>query len=120
VGKRDLSPLECLKDKSCGRVLLSDVDLWHYALNYWCLPASVAAERAFDANLKARGLCYYQMKPLSDRARHEIIEHSWERMFDLRWTNRAVTRKRAEKSIQAVLWELWLDDVIKVTEFTAR
>jgi hypothetical protein len=120
VGKRDLSPLECLKDKSCGRVLLSDVDLWHYALNYWCLPASVAAERAFDANLKARGLCYYQMKPLSDRARHEIIEHSWERMFDLRWTNRAVTRKRAEESIQAVLWELWLDDVMEVTEFTAR
>jgi hypothetical protein len=103
-----------------ARVLLSDFDLWHYALNYWYLPASVADERAFDANLKARGLCYYQMKPLPDRAAHEIIEHSWERMFDLRWTNRAVTRNRAEKSIQAVLWELWLDDVMEVTEFTAR
>jgi hypothetical protein len=103
-----------------ARVLLSDFDLWHYALNYWYLPGSLAEERAFDANLKARGLCDYQMKPLPDRAAHEIIEHSWERMFDLRWTNRAVTRKRAEKSIQAVLWGLWLDDVIKVTEFTAR
>jgi hypothetical protein len=53
------------------------------------------------------------MKPLPDRGAHEIIERSWERMFDPRWTNRAVTRKRAEKIIQAVLWELWLDDVME-------
>jgi len=105
---------------SSERVLLSDFDLWHYALNYWYLPSSVGEGRAFDAELKRQALCYYRMKPLPDRRAHNAIERSWERMFDLGWTNRALTAKKGEKRIQGVLWELRLDDVRQVRKFIAR
>ncbi len=48
------------------------------------------------------------------------LEQSWERIFDLSWNNPDFTYAQVEKSIQAVLWELYLDDVIAVEHFRAR
>jgi len=103
-----------------GRVLLSDFELWHYALNYWYLPTSVRDGREFDRKLKTAGLCYYRTKPLPNIEHRVQIERSWERIFDLRWENRAFTAKREDKTIQGVVWEIRRDDVRDVVEFIAR
>jgi hypothetical protein len=85
------------------RILRSDFDLWHYALNGWYLPKSLADERGFEAH--------------PDRRR---IAPSWRRMFDLEWRNRRYTAARAAKSIQGVTWELRPQDVRRSTSFVAR
>lgn len=86
-----------------GRLLQSDFDLWHYALNGWYLPASLADERRFDAS--------------PDRRR---IPASWQRIFDLRWNNPRYAVARAERSIQAVSWELRPQDLRRAVCFVAR
>ena len=83
-----------------ARLLPSDFELWHYALNGWYLPASLDDERAFDAS--------------PEPAR---VASSWQRIFDLAWSNRRYAAPRPEKSIQAVLWELRPDDLRAVTTF---
>ena len=85
------------------RVLCSDFQLWHYALNGWYLPESLADERDFAAH--------------PDRGR---IATSWRRMFDLEWRNRRYAPVLAEKSIQGVTWELRPQDVRRSTSFVAR
>lgn len=85
------------------RLLASDFELWHYALNGWYLPSSLRDERAFDAR--------------PDRRR---IEPSWQRMFDLDWNNRRYQGARAERSIQGVIWEIRPDDVVESASFVAR
>ncbi len=86
-----------------ARVLRSDFDLWHYVLNGWYLPGSLADERAYDER--------------PDRRR---IAPSWSRIFDLEWYHRQYTAARGYKSIQGVVWELRPDDVRGATLFTAR
>ncbi len=91
------------KELDGERILRSDFDLWHYALNGWYLPKSLADEREFEAH--------------PDRRR---IAPSWRRMFDLEWRNRRYTAARAAKSIQGVTWELRPQDVRRSTSFVAR
>ncbi len=93
--------LELELDES--RLLRSDFELWHYVLNGWYLPGSLADELEFDAR--------------PDRRR---IEPSWQRIFDLEWRDRRYTGTRSEKSIQGVTWELRPGDVRSATCFVAR
>lgn len=85
------------------RVLYSDFDLWHYALNGWYLPESLADEVEFEAR--------------PDRRR---ITPSWRRMFNLEWRDRRYVAALAEKSIQGVTWELRPQDVRRSASFVAR
>lgn len=85
------------------RVLRSDFELWHYVLNGWYLPSSLADERRFDER--------------PDRRR---IAPSWQRVFKLDWRNRRYTAATGARSIQCVIWELRPDDVRDATLFTAR
>lgn len=85
-----------------SRLLPSDFELWHYALNGWYLPASLGDERAFDA------------RPDPSR-----VAPSWQRAFDLGWSNRRYAVPTAQKSIQAVLWELHPADLRAFTPFRA-
>lgn len=100
------------------RVLLSDFDLWHYVLNYWYLPRSLAEGDRFEAELAERGLSFYASKPLPDINYHRQIVESWQRIFDLDWHEEEITAR--PKSIQATLWELRLDDVRAIRTFKAR
>lgn len=100
------------------QVLLSDFDLWHYVLNYWYLPKSLAEGELLEAELEDHGLSFYESKPLPDINYHRQIVESWQRIFDLDWYAEGITDER--KSIQATLWELRLDNVRDVREFKAR
>jgi len=119
------------KGESCVRiefevsdrlVLLSDFDLWHYVLNYWYLPRSLQDAADFDAELSRRGLSCYETKPLPDRTCHRMVAASWNRIFDLNWADKArkIAQPRADKCIQATLWELTRDQVTRVRFFQAR
>ena len=107
------------------RVLLSDFDLWHYVLNYWHLPTTEKDGKAFEKKLARAGLSFYgrnHQHPLPHVRYRQEIERSWERIFDTDWADRehAIASPPKKKSIQATLWELVLDDVVEVRQFTAR
>ena len=89
-------------------------------LNYWYLPSSVKDGDEFEAELKRRGLSFYDSKPLPDKHYHRIIQESWNRIFDLDWTAPGITSPSKEKSIQATLWELSLNNVTRYDQFKAR
>jgi hypothetical protein len=48
------------------------------------------------------------------------IEKSWERIFDPSFNDSYWGGDWSMRSIQATLWQVSLDEVIKVTKFTAR
>jgi hypothetical protein len=102
------------------RVLLSDFELWHYVLNNWYIPCSEADAQQFEAECDAC-TSSAQQSALSDcRHLQQQITASWGRIFDIEWEEEYCTYKRAEKSIQATLWELRLEDVRNIKEFTAK
>jgi len=101
-------------------VLLSDFELWHYVLNYWYLPSSHADGDAFEAELEDQGLSFYKSKPVLDSRYHRRIVQSWERIFDLDWQAKGIAWPRSKKAVQATIWELPLDSVTSVTEFSGR
>ncbi len=107
-------------EQSDKGVLLSDFDLWHYVLNYWYLPRTVADGEAFEAELSEHNLSFFKMKPLPVRAYHQRIEDSWNRIFDLDWGEEKISEPYAKKQIQATFWKLHFDQIKDVQVFTAR
>ncbi|HEY0606752.1 MAG TPA: DUF3841 domain-containing protein [Herpetosiphonaceae bacterium] len=101
-----------------AQVLLSDFELWHHVLNYWYLPASKADDEAFAAELEQLGLP--ETKRKLNPAYDERIRRSWRRIFDLDWSDEYIARSRAQKSIQAVFWELHIEQVQHVQHFVAK
>jgi hypothetical protein len=105
------------------RILLSDFQAWHAALNYAYLALNEAEDDAFEAELAQRGLLYQSGELVSDPIYHARILKSWERIFDVDqvdpdgwWTSPTLE----EKDIQGTFWSLSLDQVRKVTPFIGR
>ena len=107
------------------RVLLSDFELWHYVLNLWYLPRTEKDGEAFEKKLARAGPsllgCNHQ-EPLPHATLGREMERSWERIFDLSWSDPGnnIVHPAKDRSIQGTMWELLLDDVVESTEFTAR
>ncbi|MCP3925850.1 MAG: DUF3841 domain-containing protein, partial [Desulfobacterales bacterium] len=78
---------ECLRDD----VLLSDYDLWHYALNYWYLAETETNSESFEAELEKHGLSFCRERPLPNAKLHDKIKKSWEKIFDIDWFSSYVT-----------------------------
>jgi len=100
-------------------VLTSDFELWHYVLNYWYLPSSMEEGDNFKNELKNKGLSIYKQKPLPEPYHTKVVQ-SWQKIFDLDWFAKGIADKREDKLMQAVFWELKLEQVKKVKEFIAR
>ena len=107
-------------EQSDKGVLLSDFELWHYVINYWYLPQTVADGEVFEAELSEHNLSFFETKPLPVRAYHQRIEDSWDRIFDLDWAEEEIARPFDKKSIQATFWKLNFDQIRDVQSFTAR
>lgn len=103
-----------------GLAVLSDFQLWHYVLSYWYLPETEEEGDRFEAELKERGLSFFVTKPLTHPDYHQRIVHSWERIFDLDWSEDGLAIPRSRKSIQATVWELTVDQVKNEKHFKAR
>lgn len=94
-------------------------------LNCWYLPETERAGEAFEKKLARAGLSFYKCQhdsPLPHAQYRREIEKSWERIFDISWVDRgrSIASPPRKKSIQVNLWELFLEDIVQVTEFTAR
>lgn len=103
--------------------LLSDFDLWHFALNYWYIGESEEDYDAFDAEVTSRGFDSCVQRPLPDAGLNARIKASWSRVFDLDRADPfygSDRQRRADKCVQATLWRIELDAVTEATEFTAR
>lgn len=77
--------------------LLSDFDLWHSVLNEQYIPANADFSQAED-----------------DPVSPDEIRASWSRIFD------ADRLSSASASIQAVLWQIKTDQIVKVEHFIAK
>ncbi len=97
-------------EMAMAQVLLSDFELWHYVLNNWYLPGSLADGELFERNRKKKRSSEQQ----------SMIEKSWQRIFDLNFAAADIAVPLAEKSLQATFWELKLENVIDVQTFLAR
>ena len=100
-------------------VLLSDFSLWHYVLNNWYLPETMADGEAFEAELSAHEPfpCAMGVLPGAYRRR---VEDSWNRIFDLDWAAEDISDPYPRKQIQATFWELRVDQIRDVKIFTGR
>jgi hypothetical protein len=103
-----------------NEALLSDFELWHYVLNYWYLPESIADGEKFEAELESSGLSFFKAKPLPDSRYHQNIVRSWNKIFDLDWGEQDLASPRNQKSIQATIWQLKLDQVRSYKHFKSR
>lgn len=119
------------------RVLVSDYMLWHVPLNNGYLSATEAEDEAFDEEEERRlgtKFARYQMPPgkwmdpdsgyPTDLA--ERVLYSWERIFPDRWHEfvdpgwNGPCRCGDYNDRQAVVEELYPEDVVKVEPFVTR
>lgn len=118
------------------RVLCSDFEAWHFVLNQEYLPTDPDDYRAFEAEWEAwhtwmTQVGLYKGHPAVrnsfQREHKERIESSWERVFDLEMMNAMFNSGDSDfgtageaQWVQAVFTHFTLDEVVRVTEFTAR
>jgi len=98
-----------------NQVLLSDFELWHYVLNYWYLPRSERDAANFDSRYESLR-CSWATPPRNQRI-NATIQSSWDRIFDLDWSDEYVALPKSKKSIQATFWRLDLSQVTSADYF---
>ena len=101
-------------------VLLSDFDLWHFALNYYYLPENEADDDAFERLLSDHNLTSEHLASTKRAPYHQRIQASWECIFDLTWEEEYCAHPYSEKSIQATFWKLHMHQIRDVKVFTSR
>jgi len=107
-------------EKKISEVLLSDFILWHWPLSYKSYIAKNNIDRIrFKLKLNNLSLSNVSFKNLPKNIKAEI-EESWNKIFDLNYEYKYYTDKRNEKMIQACLWEINKDEIIKIDKFVAK
>ena len=99
-------------------VLLSDFHGWHCVLNRWHLPRTQDAERAFLARVRRSGV--NEQHAWSLPWARASITRSWEKIFDLTWSNPDWVPQPQEKAVQACIWQIDRSQVRTVQSFVAR
>ena len=95
-------------------VLLSDFDLWHFVLNKWWLPDCF--HEGYGDNEDEVQQRWFDGLTKDEQIKEK--EKSWERIFDIEpFENDWILKG---KYVQAIFWELKLEQVKKVQFFTAR
>lgn len=113
-------------DVNENEVLLSDFDLYHYPLNYWYLPLNEAdskeKEKKYSALNYEQSICRdHMLHPEKDPEFYKIMAGSWERIFDLSLEDDGwLYTKMNEKTIQATMWQIKKEQVLKAEKFIAR
>ncbi len=124
--KRGDKIVQLTVDADMKNVLLSDFDLFHYVLNYMYLPLDEEDDMKFEKEYTSAG---YSWGDLSDTQiesevmlslRDKIIK-SWDRIFDLsKEDDEWLYGKQDNKTIQATLWQIKLEQVKKAEIFIAK
>lgn len=104
--KRGTPMVQIAFDAEENDFLLSDFDSWHCILN-----------NSFLANSEAEWDNFYNKTHYPTQ--HEI-EPSWQRVFDLTQYEPGWDAPPEQKSIQATLWQIKIEQVKKVEHFIAK
>ena len=92
------------------RVVLSDFNRWHYCLNGWYLPRSAADDKRAEALAEKLGPSEWQA----------LKEKSWQQIFDLSPPSSTTKYLGPVDSVQATLWRIDLDMLVRAQAFTAK
>ena len=98
-------------------ILLSDYNLWHHVLNYWYIPTCERDSNLFDS---VHNQHRYGWDHLAPPNLHDLIVDSWERIFDLDWSDDYVTGSPLERPVQATLWRIKRSMVVSARLFVGR
>ncbi len=98
-------------------VLLSDFQKWHAVLNRSYLPRTMADARRFENDLARAEIADGWPYP---EPFHSRVVASWQRIFELDAPASDCWEGADEREIQAVFWQLNLDDVKRMKRFLAR
>ena len=107
-------------------VLLSDFDLFHYPLNYWYLLLDEADDVAFESDYINAGFTWHDLQDFRIQSKEmlffrERIIKSWDHIFELEREDDGWLYGRNEaKSVQATLWQVKLEQVVKAEIFNAK
>ena len=101
-------------EKEQKDILFSDFILWHYPLSY----KRYIADSESEAIEFEKRLSNVKFEKLS-KAEKNLVEKSWEKIFDMNFDLEYYTLPFHEKKIQATFWGLQMKDVIKVDKFIA-
>jgi hypothetical protein len=105
------------------QILLSDFDAWYFPYCQCYLARSEQEDTAFEAEMRAHGFTGAKDIPLSHPKLLDKMLTSWERIFDLDYVGSVdwdSGKTRHQKSIQGTFWQLSIDQVRRITPFTAR
>ena len=110
--------LEIIKD--IKDILLSDFELWHYPYCYKSfIPKNKKDEQHMEELIQIENLTDSHFFEYPAHIR-ELIQKSWENIFDLNYSNSEYSYPPHKKRIQATFWSLHIDEVNKVQKFIAR
>lgn len=112
-------------DVDDDKVLLSDLDDWHYVLNFWYYSLTEEENNNFEAAYESEGFVFQDMDdpdvsdPRIEKYRQQIVA-SWQHIFDLWKENSYCSYPVDQKTIQATFWELRKEQIVKVEHFHAK
>lgn len=100
------------------QVLLSDFELWHCVLNKTYIPKDIEDRKKFEnVNRKYLDTNCFNAYPQSLKNK---IEKSWHVIFDMNFFAKDIGLPFSKKQIQATVWDLKLQEVVKIDKFIAR
>ena len=107
-------------------VLLSDFDLFHYVLSYSYLPSDETDDSDFKNAYTQAGYTLYDLSNFQIQSsdmlllRDRIVK-SWDRIFDLsKEDNGWLCGSLEKKSIQATIWQVRFEQIVKAEVFIAK
>jgi hypothetical protein len=106
-------------EKPESKILLSDFNLWHYVLNYWHIVDNKKQELKFDELLKMLSLKFTDKGKYTPELKN-ILENSWNKIFDMNYYSSYTADVFNRKKIQATFWTLKSTEIVKVDFFNAK
>jgi hypothetical protein len=109
-----------LLHKQPNEVLLSDFLLWHFPLNdFGYIPNDKKDEQEFEKELIKNNLEKLPKDQLPKKF-NQIIEKSWEKIFDLEYCYEEYADSKKDKRIQATFWYIRKEEIKDIKKFIAR
>ena len=106
-------------EKPETEILLSDFDLWHFVLNYWHIADNEEQELEFNKLFKTSSVEFTDKENYTLKLKN-ILESSWNKIFDMNYHSIYTADAFKRKKIQATFWTLKSTEIIKVDFFNAK
>ena len=100
-------------------ILLSDFNLWHFVLNYWHISDNKEQKLEFEKLLELSNVEFIDKKNYTLELKN-ILESSWNKIFDMNYYSSYTAEIFNRKKIQATFWTLKSSEIVKVDFFSAN